>query len=208
MFYLCKCMCTCVYVCVHTCECVTYEYVRMSVCACEYVLVCVCAYVCLYVCVCMYMFVRVCMCIYLCVCMCVCKHVCALVYLCISVCMCVYMRTCVLQLMPTLHLFLLNYSWRCDYHSFAHFQCCLSLINYWQCMPSVQDTCTNSRKGIFWTLYNFIKLPSPISSLGLLTWYYIKHVKLVLSLTTHQHCCVLVIFYAMLVRHCYPTQLL
>ena len=207
VFFLYECMYTCVcrYVYVR-CECV-YVWVCMYECLCLWVCTRVCTYVCLYVfvCACVYVYV----CVYFCVYVCVCAYMCAFVYVCIRVCMCVYIRTCVLQLMPTLLLFLLNCSWRCDYHSFAHFHCYFSLISYWQCMPSVQETCTNPRKGIFRTLYNFFKsFLSPISSLGLLTWCCIKHVKLVLDHTTHQHCCALIIVYAMLVRCCSCTQLL
>ena len=181
VFFLYECMCTCVCTYVYvTCECV-YVWVCMYECACLWVCTRVCTYVCQYVFVCAC--VHVCMCIYLCVCMCLCVLVPAFVYVCICVCVCAYMCTCVLQLMPTLHLFPLNCSWRCDYHSFAPFYCCLSQISYW---PSVQETCTNPRMCIFLTLYNFIKLLSPISSLGLVTRYCIKHFKLVLSHACHK----------------------
>ena len=82
-------------------------------------------------------------------------------------------------------------------------------------VPSVEDICTIPESVYFecynrpsyLTYYTIIRFLSLINSVGLLTWHCIKHVKRVLNHTTHQCCCILVIFYPVLVKRCSPRTI-
>ena len=173
-FFMSVCINVCVRMCTWRVSVFTYEYECMSMRACEYVLVCVrmCVCMCLYVsmCTCMYVYIFVCMPLYMC------AYVCAFVHICVHVCLInAHFALVSSQLQLTMWL-----PFICPFLC-----CCLPQINCWLCIQSVQETCTNSRKSIFRTLHNFIRFLSPIISLGLVTWYCIKHYKVVLSHILH-----------------------